>query len=608
MTFPWKALCVLVLLSTCSSLCATTWYVRRDGGTRYSTRMLSGQCDGRADKPYPGTGTNRACAFNDVRLLWQDGSYTTTSDASSFPAYGWIGAGGDIYLIRGSLRDGVSYRVGWNSASGALDNASKMYWGIQGDPYASGAPPPPSGSEGAPTRILGENFAACHDASAKTQLHGGYGVAAVFNMRGSSHVEIACIDVTDFSACGTSGQRNGCNREVGKLSDYASNGVAWSNASTHDVLADVHIHGMAAAGMVGPTGDGTVFRDLDLLGNAAAGWNADAGDGKTGSGSLLVQHFQIGWNGCAEEYPVTHPAPYQDCTDDNASGYGDGFGTATVDSSPGWQVRFDQGSVYNNTQDGLDALHLTGAGSSMTVTHTLAYGNMGQQLKVGGSSGTMTDNVIYTNCNALRQKIPGTPEGFNAHLSDFCRAADAGIKITVNDGSTTVFERNIVYSASATALEVDVNAVCAAETCLIRQQNNVFVGFRNNAANGYPSGGTGDYSNPIYAQDATKAYRNAGSRFDHNTTFHAKKNWPCPARDLHETHAVCEDPHLVDETWHLFGFGDTKPTGVVSPSGTDKEQKQRAPAKPLAYRYLGGAVLVSLAARGFVLLRKRLNA
>jgi hypothetical protein len=570
--------------------------------------MSAGQCDGRSDKPYPGTGTNRPCAFNDVRFLWQDGSYTTTSDTSAFPGYGWIGTGGDTYLIRGSLRDGVSYRVGWNGASGALDGTTKMYWGIQGDPYASGAPPPPSGSEAAPTKILGENFASCHEASARTQLHGGYGVAAVLNMRGSSHVQIACIDVTDFSSCGTAGQRNGCNREVGKLSDYASNGIAWSNGSAHDSLADVRIHGMAAAGMVGPTGDATVFRNLDLLGNAAAGWNADAGDGKTGSGSLLVQSFQIGWNGCAEEYPVTHAAPYQDCTDDNASGYGDGFGTATVDSHPGWQVHFDQGSVFNNTQDGLDALHVTGAGSSMTVTHTLAYGNMGQQLKVGGNSGTMTDNVIYTNCNALRQKIPGTPEGFNAHLSDFCRAADAGIKITVNDGSTTTFERNTIYSASATALEVDVNAACVTATCLIRQQDNVFVGFRNDAASGYPSGGTGDYSNPVYAQDATKAYGNAGSRFDHNTTYHAKKNWPCPAKDLHETHAVCDDPHLMDETWHLFGFGDTKPSEVPIPDSANQEKKQPAPPKPLAYRYLGGAVVVALAARGVLVLRRKISA
>ena len=102
-------------------------------------------------------------------------------------------------------------------------------------------------------------------------------------------------------------------------------------------------------------------------------------------------------------------------------------------------MTFDQGNVFYNTQDGLDALHINGAGSSMTVTHTLAYGNMGQQIKVGGAAGTMISDQVVTNCNALRQAIPGTPAGYNTHLSDFCRAADAGILLTVNNhGSAEV--------------------------------------------------------------------------------------------------------------------------------------------------------------------------
>jgi hypothetical protein len=221
-------------------------------------------------------------------------------------------------------------------------------------------------------------------------------------------------------------------------------------------------------------------------------------------------------------------------------------------------------------------LHLIGNGSSMTITHTLAYGNMGQQIKVGGASGTATNNIIFTNCNAMRQAIPGTPSGYNKRLSDFCRAADSGIVFTVSDNSTAVFSDNIIYSASATAIEVDVGQTCETATCLVRQQRNIFIGFRNNAANGYPNGGSGDYSNPLFVDTpATRAYRNPGSTFDHNTTFNAKSGWPCPATRLHEMDAYCGDPHLADESWHLYGYGDTKATqSSPKTSGSTKSQKR----------------------------------
>ncbi|MGI4827574.1 MAG: hypothetical protein ACRYFU_05205, partial [Janthinobacterium lividum] len=151
----------------CAPAWGATWYVRPDGGTRFSTEMPKGQCDGTADVAYPGSGTNRHCAFKDIRYFWQDGSYPNPS----LPAYGWIGKGGDTYLIRGSLATGVSYRIGWNNPASSHDT-SGQYWGRQGDPYASGVPAPPSGTAEQHTRILGENYASCHAASAKTQLHG----------------------------------------------------------------------------------------------------------------------------------------------------------------------------------------------------------------------------------------------------------------------------------------------------------------------------------------------------------------------------------------------------------------------------------------------------
>jgi hypothetical protein len=375
-------------------------------------------------------------------------------------------------------------------------------------------------------------------------------------------VDVACFDITDFSACGRSSQLTTCNTNY-PLDDYAGTGIYWTNTSNNDTITDVRLHGLASLGMAGPTGDGVVMTGLDIIGNAGAGWNSDNGAGNQnalGIGATLVQNFTIAWNGCAEEYPIVDALPYQDCTDDNVGGYGDGFGTATVNNtSGGWQIHFDQGVVNNNTQDGLDALHLTGGGSSMTITRVLAYGNMGQQIKIGGSAGTANNNVIFTNCNAMRQAIPGTPTGYNARLSDFCRAADAGLVLEVGSGTTTTFDFNTVYSASATGIEVDCGGACDATT-LVDFRNNIFLGFLNNAATGYPNGGTSDYSNPIYiGVTTTNPFTNPGSVYSNNLTYRGKSSWTCPALWLNEVNGLCVDPALTDETWHLYGPGNALP-------------------------------------------------
>src|SRR6266478_92904 len=128
-----KLFCAFVLGFACLPLSAATWYVRPDGGTRYS-KNANGQCDGKADAAYPGSGTNKHCAFKDVRFLWSDGSYTYGKE---LPGWGWIGSGGDTYIIRGSIGTGVSYRVGWN---GSKYCDSTGCWGITSDPAGSGAP------------------------------------------------------------------------------------------------------------------------------------------------------------------------------------------------------------------------------------------------------------------------------------------------------------------------------------------------------------------------------------------------------------------------------------------------------------------------------------
>ncbi len=575
------------LLVGCAGLpiFGATWYIRPDGGTRYSSNVPQGQCNGKADTPYPGTGVDKPCAFKDVRMLWQDGTY---SDGVKFPAWGWVIAGGDTVIIRGSIANGVSYRIGWNNvdASKYCDSNAYNCWGKTVDPFDSGMPTPPSGNPSHPTRILGENYNACKRQNARTQLHGGWGVSSVVSLSGASYVEVACLDITDFSNCGKDTDAVSCVTNGTVTSDFASDGIRINNKSTHVRLTNIRVHGLAADGMIGAPGTGFIATDLVILGNADAGWNADDGSGTTGVGTLLVQNYTISWNGCVEEYPIVDFLPYFSCTDQDHGGYGDGFGTATKDSNPpGWQVRFDHGTVSYNTQDGLDALHIGGHGSSMTVTNTLAHGNMGQQLKIGGATATITDSYIVGNCRAMSHAIPGTPVAYNARLGLFCRAADTAVLINVPDGQPAIFERNTIYSNNHVALEVEYPSD-PTPNAAIRYDGNIFIGFPNS---------DGQYPSPIYSNTNLKMFTNPGASFSHNVTYHAKSGWKCPSTRLHEVDGSCGDPHLKDESWHAYGFGDdsrTQPIDRSLQNGGSKLSDENFHSS-VAMRCVGAVALVA---------------
>src|ERR1035437_6461051 len=524
---------------------ATTWYVNATGGTRYSVNMTSGQCNGMYSAAYPGSGVNQNCAFGDIRYLWADGSYAT---GSTFPAWGWIGSGGDTYLIDCP----TDCRVGYSGPNQNVSGPTGHFLGIVGNPFGSGAPAPHNGTAEAHTRILGANYANCTSESAKAHVNGGYGVSSVFNLVGASYVDLSCFDITDHSSCGRQGQVNSCSTSY-PLSDYAGSGIKTNNTTTNVAITDIRVHGLAVNGMVGATGTGVSLLRVALVGNASSGWNMDDGAGTTGTGTLSMNYFSVLWNGCAEEYPIVDALPYQDCTDDNNAGYGDGIGTATTTSSPAWIVNVNNSTAAYNTQDGFDLLHLKGGGSTLTITNSLAYGNMGQQLKVGAAS-ISRNNLMVGNCNALRQAIPGTPSGYNSRLSDFCRAADTAIKIEVQDSMPTTYQFNTLFSANATGVEIDCSGTCTSLST-IDFQDNLFFGFMDNAANGNPIGSQ-QLANQIYLS-VPGLFSNPGSVNSNNATWHGRAN--CPETKYDETEAICEDPQLTDETWHVYGYGNMAP-------------------------------------------------
>ena len=536
----------IVVAAAQASTGGTTWYVRPDGGTRYSANVTTGQCDGLGDAPYPGTGVNQHCAFSSPMMFFTDGSYNTGSGLG----WSWIGQGGDTYLIRGSLASGASYRMGYANNGQYCDSTG--CWGIAGAPIDSYMPPPPNGTASQHTRILGENYGACTSATAKTQLHGGWGLYTVMNMRGASYVDLACLDVTDFSSCGGANQAVSCD----STQDYARFGILTTNG-THDfTMTDVNIHGLAYTGLQGPTGGNVVYNRINIMGNGGSGFNADDGSGTTGFGSLLVENYNISWNGCAEEYPIVDAIPYGDCRDDQTGGYGDGFGTTTVASpAPGWQVHFDQGIVSYNTQDGLDALHISGPGSTMTVTRTLAYGNEGQQIKVGGATAIIQNSVIVGNCKALTQTIPGRPVPTGDNLGDFCRAGNSAVVIGVTPGQPAIFQNNTIQTSGNIGLEVVTNGPSVATNTLL-YNNNIFIGYNNpDNDNQNPT--------PIYGDTDLTMLTNPGASWTNNSYYGWRANWSCPAAG--ESNAQCGDPGLTDETWHLYGYGNLAPLSLSSP-------------------------------------------
>ncbi len=208
----------------------TTWYVRKDGGTRKT-------CDGKADSAPVGTKSNQHCALGDYRFLYDDQSGKPLK---------WVMAGGDKVI----LKDGP-WRVGFNQGASSND-----VWGRAGlGPQASEAPPIPAGTAAQHTQILGENFASCSAAN-KTQLFGGFGLYHVLSLAATSFVDVECIELTRHSQCiqhGDPAVPGSCSRDF-PFDDYAVEGVV-TDQGTHDVLMqDMWIHGFPDRGVLGAIG------------------------------------------------------------------------------------------------------------------------------------------------------------------------------------------------------------------------------------------------------------------------------------------------------------------------------------------------------------------
>ena len=482
-----QRLSLLLLLVACfassAQMLANTWYVRADGGTRYSVNQPNGQCSGLADAAYPGTGVNQPCAFNDYRFLWDDQSYGNL---------GWVIAGGDTVLLDNTKQ----WRVGFDG-----DGSSTDPWCYGGNgPYSCFNPTIPSGTAAQHTKILGRNYASCHAGSAPdptkmTQIFGGHGIYTALNLKGAQYVDVQCIEVTRHSQCITHGSPaypTNCSAST-PLDDYDSDGIQ-TDVNTHDLLLqDMWIHGHTDRGIIGPIGGVVTANRVDIGYNGMAGWDFDDGSGTASvHATLNLSYSTIEWNGCNQEYPIVDTYPALSCYGQSNGGYGDGIGTP---AGMGMNVSIDHSVFRYNTQDGEDFGHIDTGSSTLSITDSLSYGNNGGQFKWGPAftSVLFENNLVVGNCLRMSQPLAGAPSTYNANLGDFCRAEDA-LSFNFVQGGTALFANNTIVTYAPTTFDMQ----CVSSSCsstVFTLTNNIVRGYDNSATYnlGGQSGGPGGY-------------------------------------------------------------------------------------------------------------------
>jgi len=535
----------IIVAAQPSTVPGTTWFVRPDGGTRYSANVPAGQCNGTYDTPYPGTGVDQNCAFNDVRYMWSDNS-------GSAPA--WVIAGGDTVVIRGCTAlssqmnsSNPDCRLGYdNNNNGNPPN----FWCGYGNPNDGCFNPPiPAGTAAQPTRILGgcaygtysctpinNNYP--YGSTNETQLFGGFGLTWTFNLESTSYVTIEGIELTTHNGVCTIGMGSpayprGCSSGV-PYDDYAQNGFLTNNTTSNIVLQDVYVHGFNASGFYGPIGGPISMTRVFSGFNAFAGWNFDDGSGTpdAAGSSVNAQYVTMIFNGCYEQYPITAIYPAQVCYDTNSAGFGDSWsGQNTPLASFTCNYCVDD----YNTKDGFIGPHVETA--NITITNSVAIGNMGANWKWGGDDSVVNttlfeNNLTVNNCSRMSQPITGAPSTFNQYLTGFCRAGGNGMASVIPIGSTWNLINNTFISAQQIALYVACNGADTTCPSTINSINNVFLGYT-------------DPSNPYGINVPTTYYLGAGIVLNtsHNDEF-GMQDGTCPSTS---NGMICSDPMLLNE-------------------------------------------------------------
>jgi hypothetical protein len=403
-----------------------TYYVRPDGGS-------AAQCNGLADAPYSGSGTDQPCAWDHpFRALPPEGTPKI--------------AGGDTLIIAAG-----SYRMGYDAPGADVCDA--------GYPWDCHMPPIPSGPTPAqPTHILGAGWdTGCPN---PPELWGTERANFILNLTGSSNVEIACLEITDHSNCveDHADPNLTCERETYPFGDWAAAGL-YAEDAANVTLRHLDIHGLASTGVRAGRLTDWLVEDVRLATNGWVGWDGDIEGDDSNSGTLHFVRWTVEWNGCAETYPGGTPTG---CWAQTAGGYGDGVGTGYTE---GYWLIEDSAFLYN-TSDGLDLLYAQGS-SSIEIRRTIAEGNAGNQLKTSGPA-TIENSVIVGNCGYFN----GQPFTYNV---DDCRAAGNALSLQLFPGNHLTVINTTLASEGDCLVTAECSGGCdGSESVLLR--NAIFQG------------------------------------------------------------------------------------------------------------------------------------
>jgi hypothetical protein len=563
---------------------AQTWYVRTDGGSIYDANQPSGQCDGKGDAAYPGTGVNQHCAVNDFRYLWDDQS------GVSGASYLWQPAGGDTIIIRGCAHNAhqtenysPDCRIGWDTPTG-----TPYTWAIGRSNGGAHMPPIPNGTSGQHTVIEGGNFASCAAKSSAAVLFGGFGVSWEVDLTGSPYVDLNCLNITSHTQavsgtngiCITHGTGYGvpCNTTVGSsLSDYDGDGIETTNTTGPVNMTNVWLDGHSSSGIHGPIGGIITLNHVYFQFNGFAGWNFDDGSATPdGSGAQLLQSYvtMLG-NGCNQEWPIVDAYPGQLCFDLNDGGFGDSWSGQQTNLGT---LTCDHCTVLYNTKDGMIGPHTFLA--NMSLTNSTWQGNMGQVWKWNSQTGaveTATNNVINGNCNRMSQPITGWPSGFNTPLSLYCRASADVISVSGAPSSVMLFANNTITTYQNTIWDFNCVTVNGCTTAQYITKNNLIWG--DTVATNYYPGANGNAPGVYYISDSSDMVTAS-----YNLEF-GVRDGTCYGGGV-GTNGVCADPLLTGEP----AQGSVPPEtsmDVFSAVGTGFYPTSSSPAKLAGTTYTG---------------------
>lgn len=576
-----SALFVTMLLFYCIPSQAATWFIRTDGGTRYSSNVTTGQCNGKSDSAYPGTGVNQNCAFNDFRYMWDDDSGLVGQGA-------WVSSAGDTIVIRGCHASAnqtnpanPTCRIGWDQPTGACSGGV----GTNCFCYAVGSytcynPTVPSN-----TTILGACAYltnTCNPVvgypytSNLTQLFGGFSLSSTFNLTGSSGVTIQGIELTTHNKHWTGSTWSGnCTIGTGSpaypvgcannqpLDDYAQNGFLTNATTTNLTMIDVYVHGFDSAGFFGPIGAGMIYTRVQSDFNAFAGLNFDdGGDDPDGTGATIAaSYFTTEGNGCYEQFPIVNTSwPARACYDPSSSGFGDawsGQDTTLASFSCDHCV-----SIYN-TKDAFIGPHTQIV--NLSITNSVSIGNMGAAWKWGGAPNATVlfqNNLTVTNCLRQTEILPGAAQNFNisttlggSYLSNFCRGGGAGFANVMRSGSTLKFYGSTVVGLGSIGYQVacgyySVGNVFNPETTC----NTSTTSWIDNNLLGYTDAGAGSPTALfcLLNTDGSTCTLSSNSGIALTNSFNNEYGWRSGTTDTCTGNITCVSPLLVNQPAETF--------------------------------------------------------